>query len=495
MKRLSALKWSFFVVLGIAYFLFPNNASAEDNYFFRIDSELDVPIAVGTGATVTWRCNGSGNGIVTDNTASESAGNQALDGVVKVASTSAENNASHAGCDASESITATVSFDGWITRVLSGTVSAAGSNVTFTTRASMDYNFVVDGVKDELSNTLTLNGTTASVSYSGTTASNSYSGGKRYYAATAGGTLTGGADSYVNKEITGITVSNTASKNADFGLSQTSTYNGDGLPFAVKVTLNGTTRFGEAINNITGATVKAGDNKNTSCTDNSDGKYYCAVPLAHTGVIAEATNVSPQMTENTTCTYTDRTAGGNAQSTCTVSAKQAQNTGGAGEYAFTPEDQKSPTPTPSPAVSGSPVPSPSTTPAPSSTPASSLPPAAVTLFRKASDPKVYVQGSDGTLRWVKTEAEFLAAGYNWADVKDISGKEFARLRIHGKLRVARGIGYLRVRQEPSLRGQVVSKVFSDQSFEFIETSDSGWYKIKKENKDFGWIFGGYVKEI
>jgi hypothetical protein len=50
------------------------------------------------------------------------------------------------------------------------------------------------------------------------------------------------------------------------------------------------------------------------------------------------------------------------------------------------------------------------------------------LYRKAGDPKVYVQGSDGTLTWVKTIEEFNTAGYKWADVKMISGAEFAQMK-------------------------------------------------------------------
>lgn len=365
------------VLLGGAI---PRHVLAEDSYFFRIDTEIDVPAYYGTsGATVTWRCNGSGYGVVTDATPSEST--NFLDGIIKVASTSAENNSSHAGCDAGEAITATVSFDGWVSRLWSDTVSNLGSNVTFTTRASMDYAIVVNGIADELGTTIVLDGSTASATYSGTVASQSYNGGKRYMAVSAansGGTVKGGANNYVNVTSTALTVSATASQSVDFGTTTNSSINASGLPFAVKVTVNGTYRTGEQISNITGGTVTAGNGSGTSCTDSS-GVYYCPVPITHTGVTATATNIHGLSLTNT-CTYSARTSNATAQSTCTISATEPSATGGGGDSGSgttttsTPTPTPEVTPTPSPAVSGSPAPSP--TPASSSTP--SIPDATTT---------------------------------------------------------------------------------------------------------------------
>lgn len=396
------------LLLAALLWTLPFAAIAEDSYFFRIDTELDVPLDTTGGVTVRWKCNGTGEGSITDGTASESV--NLLDGIVKVASLSAENASDRAGCDAGEAITATASFNGWVSRTWTDTVSTVGSNITFTTRASLDYTILVNGVADELGNALTLNGTTASATYSGTVASQSYSGGKRYIAgSTSGGTVKGGADGYVNRTSSTVTISSSASQSVDFGTSDNSSLNESGLLFGVKVTLNGTTRFNTASNNITGATVKAGNSAGTSCTDNSDGKYYCAIPLAHTGTSAEATNI-PQGMDNASCTYTDRSAGSDAQSTCTISASERGAVGGGGGGTTT---VTSPSPSPVTSTTPSPTPAPTVTPLlPSPTP---LAPSSPTPTRvkptiyglkegdivaalSSSDPDVYIVNAHGFKR-------------------------------------------------------------------------------------------------
>lgn len=354
-KKLS----TFLVIFGIGLFalvLSIPQAFAEDNYFFRIDTELDVPAFFGSsGPTITWKCNGTGQGIVTDNTASESV--QALDAIIKVASTSVENNASHAGCDASEAITATASFDGWLSRTVTGTVSAVGSNITFTMRASADYTIVVNGVTDELSNTLTLNGTTASATYSGTVASQSYSGGKRYIAgSTSGGTVKGGANGYVNRTSSALTISATASQSVDFGTTDNSTLNESGLSFGHKITVNES-----GGGSITKGTVLAGDSSGTTCTagtGSNAGNWFCAVPLANTATTATFRHDD---WESATATYTDRTTGSDAQNTATINAFRKPPTG-------TYYPLSTLTPTPSPSLTPTPSPTPELTPIPTPTP-------------------------------------------------------------------------------------------------------------------------------
>jgi len=539
-----------FVIVAATFVLTTNSASAEDSYFFRIDSELDVLIDTTGGATVTWSCNGSGEGIVTDNTASESV--QALDGIIKVASTSAENNSTNAGCDAGEAITATLSFGGWLDKTYSGTVSSEGTNVTFTSGASLQYTIVVNGISDELGVVLTLDGTTASATYSGTVASQSYSGGKRYIAgSTSGGTISGGADGYVNGTSAALTVSNTASQSVDFDTNQSSDVDTAGLAFGQKITVTFT--GGDPNSSVNGTkviagTVTAGDSLGTSCTIGTganEGNWYCAVPLTDTETTASYANGS---FETITATYADRSSGSDVQTTATIITRRS--TGGGGSGPSTPFS--TPTPTPSPAASPTPTPSvtPEVSPSPSVTPV----PTVVKLYRKASDPKVYVQsdgglltwvrtledfnsagynwedvqvitgpefakleinpsdvvtvvlirkvndtkvyllGDDGTLRWVRTAEEFEAAGYNWADVKEISGDDFAQFRKGGQLRIVQGISYLRVRDNNSVEGNIVGKVFPGEDFEFTDMIN-GWHKILKNGKEFGWVSGKYVDEI
>lgn len=527
-------------VILLVVFLVASNAFAADFYFFRIDTELDVPAYYGSsGATVTYKCNGTGQGIVTDNTASEST--QLLDGIIKIASTSVENDASHAGCNAGESITATASFSGWFSRTVTGTVSSAGTNTTFTTIASMDYTILVNGIADELGSGLTLNGTTASATYSGTVASQSYSGGKRYIAATtSGGTVKGGADGYVNRTSSALTVSSAASQSVDFGTTDSSTLNESGLLFSTKVTVNGTTRFGEAHNNVSGATVTAGNSNSVSCTDNSDGKYYCAVPLAHTGVTAQA-SVIPHGLEDASCTYTDRTTGGDTQSTCTVAAIE-QGASGSDTPASTPTPLLTPTSIPS--TTPTPVTSPEVTPSPLPLPAKLYRQAGDTkvykqgaddiltwvrtleefnqagyrwdevrvvskeefskfifdslsgtkLFRALNDTKVYAQSADEFLRWIKTAESFNAAGYLWTDIQEISAQELSTKTFAGNIQIVSDIGYLRIRSEPALSGNILGQALPGEILPFSRVSPDHWYRIIKDNLT-GWIFGEYVSEI
>lgn len=371
--------------------------------YFRIDTEIDN--LNDQGVSIRFRCDGTGEGILTDGTASESTNSQ--DGIIKLASRSAEFGSAEAGCDAGETITATVSLGGWLSRTWSGTVAASTSNGEanpFTTRASMDYTITVNGVADELGTAITLDGSTASATYSGTVASQSYRSGKKYIAgSTSGGTVKGGANNYVNVTSSAMTVSATASQSVDFGTSDSSSVNATGLPFGVKVLLNGTTRTGSVHSNITGATVKAGDSVGTSCTDSS-GVYYCPIPITHTGVTATGTSI-PYGMLTASCTYDDRTSNADTQSTCTINAVEASVVGGGGGGGSTPPtDTPTPTPeatpTPSPTASGSPTPLPLATPTPtsrSSIPDATVDPTQVSLHEgevigasSDGDPDVYI---------------------------------------------------------------------------------------------------------
>ena len=264
--------------------------------FFRIDTELDV--LNDKGITVEWSCNGTASGSISETAggiASEST--QLIDGIVKVASASKEMTDATCIFNTSDTIRAKVSLGGWATRKWTVALPASTSS-PFSTLASMDYTILVNGVTDELGNTLTLNGTTASATYSGTVASQSYSGGKRYIAgSTSGGTVTGGANGYVNRVSSALTISSTASQSVDFGTSDNSNLNESGLSFAYKFTV------------ATGATVTAGNSFSISCTESS-GAYYCAVPLSHTAVTAKAVKTG---CADVATTYSLRTSGSTAQ--------------------------------------------------------------------------------------------------------------------------------------------------------------------------------------
>lgn len=534
----------FFIFLSVflAVFLYLSNktfaADAGEFVFFRVDTELDVPNAKDTSnkVTVRWYCTGATTfGQVTDNTASEST--NALDGIIKVSSVSKEMTDASCTFGAGETLRASVSLDGWVEREWSETFPASGSAV-FSTYASMDYTIVINGVDDELGTAITLDGSSASASYSSTVASQSYSGGKRYVAGTAsGGTVQADADGYVTRTSSALTISSTASQSVDFGVGTDSDLDESGLSFAHKIRVY-ESGGSFADNEVTSGTVTAGDSLGTTCTGNSDGNWYCAVPLAHTATTAQ---FSQSGWVTTTATYTDRTAETGAQTTADITPLRTSSSG---------SPRPSVTPTPTPSVTPTPSPGPTASPTPTSTPVAGvvklyrkandpkvyvqrddgllywvrtlndfnaagyswvdvilisgsefsqlrIAPGEVTsaqLFRKANDPKIYVLGSDSVLTWVKSEAEFNAAGYNWADVQVISGDEFGKMRVGGQIRVVQGIAFLRVRGGPSTGHAVLDQVNPGRELKFYDW-DNGWYQIKGADGGFGWVYGGYVDEI
>jgi len=426
-----------------------------------------------------------------------------------------------------------------ISQTASQSVAFDGLSTHSVNASGLDYAIVVKGVADELGTALTLDGSTASASYSGTVASQSYYDGKRYIAgSTSGGTVTAehSTNAYVKRTSSAFSganaISEAASKSVDFGTTDDSDLDESGLLFAVKVNLDKKDRTGKTYSDVTGATVTAGNSLGVPCTDHGNGDYYCAVPLAHTGVVASAASIPVGgESENVTCTYTDRTVEADTQSTCTITANEPAsgggNSGGGGSYIAV----VTPTPTPVPGLSPTPTPTPVSATlyrkandpkvyvqgsngtltwvktieefntagykwsnvqvisgeafAKLNVPSSGT----VSLFRKANDPKVYVQGSDGTLTWVKTIEAFNAAGYKWTDVKTISGTEFAQMRVGGNVRVVSGIAFLRVRAGPSTANNIVGQVSPNQELKFTEMKN-GWYHINS-----GWVSGAYAKEF
>jgi len=55
-------------------------------------------------------------------------------------------------------------------------------------------------------------------------------------------------------------------------------------------------------------------------------------------------------------------------------------------------------------------------------------------------------------------------------------------------------GWLRVRGEPnSSSGKELTKIYPKETYQFLESTDSGWYKIKLDDGQEGWISGKYAK--
>lgn len=154
------------------------------------------------------------------------------------------------------------------------------------------------------------------------------------------------------------------------------------------------------------------------------------------------------------------------------------------------------------------------------------------LFRncETNDLKVYgveITGEDtGTLHWVNTsgaqavadDADFFkkvfcinSNEFNWykqgtpyTSVRQIpaySRKTAISIPVvpasattAGKLKVVSSVLWLNVRDQASTNGKILGKVLPDQQFNFVDLKD-GWYKIQKDGKDFGWVFGKYVTEL
>lgn len=156
------------------------------------------------------------------------------------------------------------------------------------------------------------------------------------------------------------------------------------------------------------------------------------------------------------------------------------------------------------------------------------------LFRncEVNDPKVYgveTTGEDtGALHWVNTTGdqavkddpdffkkvfcinskEFIwyKQGVSYTSVKQIPA--YSRTTIitsapatsapttivTGKLKVISSVLWLNVRDQASLKGKILGQALPNQQFNFFDFK-SGWYKIQKDGKDFGWVFGEYIIKL
>lgn len=151
------------------------------------------------------------------------------------------------------------------------------------------------------------------------------------------------------------------------------------------------------------------------------------------------------------------------------------------------------------------------------------------LFRncETNDQKVYgveITGEDtGMLHWVNTtgaqavadDSEFFkkvfcinSNEFNWykkgaayTSVNQIPS--YARTNVvseqstpsaSGKIKVVNTVLWLNVRDGGSLSAKIIDKVLPGQEFNFSALVN-GWYKIQKDGKDFGWVFGRYVIKI
>lgn len=118
------------------------------------------------------------------------------------------------------------------------------------------------------------------------------------------------------------------------------------------------------------------------------------------------------------------------------------------------------------------------------------------LYRASGDTKIY-KIANGKKTWIKTAAEFNAAGYDWNKVIEVDPIELAAYPDSGLTGVSATTGEtilikasaLRVRSAASLSGSVLDSVRQGETYQVLEES-GGWYKITTSKGITGWCYGG-----
>jgi len=76
-----------------------------------------------------------------------------------------------------------------------------------------------------------------------------------------------------------------------------------------------------------------------------------------------------------------------------------------------------------------------------------------------------------------------------------STSSITEMKSVNKLRIlSTGIGYLNVRDKPTIQGEVINKIQTGEIFEYTN-DDGGWYKIILYDGKSGWVFKEYVEII
>ncbi|MBI5135228.1 SH3 domain-containing protein [Candidatus Uhrbacteria bacterium] len=126
----------------------------------------------------------------------------------------------------------------------------------------------------------------------------------------------------------------------------------------------------------------------------------------------------------------------------------------------------------------------------------------IQLLKADGDPRVFVI-ADGKKQWIRTEAEFLGAGYKWSNVRAASAAvlasypeipssavpEQSRLTV-SKIKIS-GTPALNVRQSNTVKSKAIGTVKKDQVLTVLEIKD-GWYKVQHSKSAAGWISAYYT---
>lgn len=148
------------------------------------------------------------------------------------------------------------------------------------------------------------------------------------------------------------------------------------------------------------------------------------------------------------------------------------------------------------------------------------------LFRncETNDPKVYaveVTGEDtGILHWVNVSGEIAVSQdpnffkkvfcinnneFNWypkgAAYTSLSQVPvYTRGIVQGvqtstlRLRIIGAVSWVNVRSGSSTKTVIVGKAIPGEEYAYTDVQN-GWYKIQRNGKDFGWVYGLYVKKL
>jgi hypothetical protein len=242
-----------------------------------------------SGASVLVTCTG---GVATALTGSPTTNGS---GIVSAAPQVASS------CDNGDSVILTIAKDGYVTKTVSGLTYIAASSPNVYTATGVQFAYKVTGVTDELSNALSSGVTITTGDAFGTTCI--ANGGAWYCSvplANTGVAVSIAKDGYVTNTATSFASDRVAPTDAQV------TAVAAGVKYALKVTArNAFTTI------VSGATVTAGDSFSTTCSENgSTGIYYCAIPLANTGILAKVVSTG---NDTGTVAYTDRIAATDAQ--------------------------------------------------------------------------------------------------------------------------------------------------------------------------------------
>jgi len=420
------------------------------------------------------------------------------------------------------------------TPALTGQLASTLTDLSISAPISLSYAYKVTSIKDELNNTLTgvtvKAGDTQSVSCT-------ESSGAWYCPVPVSHTdlnIRVEKDGYVSASTSVFSTDRTKESDAQ----QTGTVSG--MKFSLKVSVtdsNGGSPLSQG-------TVVAGDSQSVTCVEQGgSGSYYCAIPLAHTGMSATFQRINYTGVSGT---YTDRVLGIDPQSTLSLSTAGGGGGGGSGGPLPTPSPTPTPSATPNPSSTPTPPPVPNASPLP--VPVSSN--AAVTLYRVEGDPrvyavvnhhrrhipslaafnangfhwadvqvftpanapayveiklmrakgdaKVYVIQND-TKVWIKTAADFAKGGYKWEDVVEVPAAELAAYigasggsGVGSMVLLKGGIGRLNVRALPSVSGKKVGFILPSQGLVILEMKN-GWYRIELSSGTQGWALGSYLQ--